>query len=596
MGKKDNKPFFAALLFGFCAFSIPLLLHDTRHLWMPGYKEAGSDGDDAPSYPPYVPPEPEDERVTEFRTAVSDGKIFDAAKMRAAALAADPPLDLVTKEHWHGNTPLYEAARAGQKEMAEWLIEHGADADHANEWGDSPLNEAASMGHWDIVWLLADKGANMTRTSEHGHNSLVLSAVRHHSVDALAELKRRGADLEQRQWNQNTVLHEAARTGQGELVAWLLAHGGLDINATNDSGENAVSEAAVMGHQDVLWQLVAAGADLGAPGSAQANSLLHAAVRHAYIDLLSALHEKGVGMMQEQHGRLPLTEAVSRGEPTVVEWLLQHGANASASGEYGEPPICTAASEGKWQIVWRLHEAGASVHTENEHGGTLLMSAAHGDAIDEVHRLLKLGLNPNAGNRRGDTPLTLAAARGNIELMKLLMAKGAQAVPRGARQDTPLIRAARFRKVDAVRFLLTEVQPKIAVDEPNKKGDTALTEACRAGSVGVVEELLKHGAAVNHANGRQMTPLLEAAEASSIEVVKLLLAAHADVGATNVQKDGAVDLAQWGRHADEIQAVLKEHGAVKHHADHDSDHHGYGHEGMTGDNSGRVQQMMGQGE
>ena len=40
MGKRDTAPFFIALFLGFIAFSLPLLLHDTRHLWWPGYKAA----------------------------------------------------------------------------------------------------------------------------------------------------------------------------------------------------------------------------------------------------------------------------------------------------------------------------------------------------------------------------------------------------------------------------------------------------------------------------------------------------------------------------------------------------------------------------
>lgn len=569
MQAKD-KTLFLALFYGFIVFSFPLLLHDTRHLWWPSAGANAAEGaDDAPSYPPYVPPEPEDERVTAFRAAVTDGKLDEAKRLHAEAAAATPPLDLVTKEHWHGNTPLYEAARAGQKEAAEWLLANGADADHTNEWGDSPLNEAGSMGHWDVVWLLADKGANLTRTSEHGHSSLILSAVRHHSPEALAELMRRGADINQRQWNQNTVLHEAARSGQGEVVQWLLEHGGVDVNAVNDAQEGAVSEAASMGHTDILWQLVKAGAELGAPASAQAASLLHAAVRHANLDLLTMLHEKGVPVDVAQHGRRPLAEAVARGELVVVEWLLQHGANASDGGEYGEPPICAAADDNKWPIVWRLHEAGADVHVLNQHGGSLLMSAVHAGAEDEVTRLLSLGLGANSANRRGDTPLTLAASRGDVGMMKLLIRQGASAVPRGARRDTALLRAARFRKVDAVRFLLTEARPPLAVDEENQKGDRALLEACRAGSLGVAELLLSHGADVQKANKRGMTPLLEAAEASSLLLVKALLGHQADVHATNKQGDGPLDLAQWGRQAEEIQAVLKEAGAVRNHGEQD---------------------------
>ena len=225
---------------------------------------------------------------------------------------------------------LFEAARSGHIEMAKWLVSRGADPDHANEWGDSPANEAASMGHWDLVWYLADSGANLTRTTEHSHSTLLLSAVRHRSTEALAELKRRGVDLTQRQWNGATAIHEAARTGETSMVDWLVSSSGIDINATNDQGEGAVHEAAMMGHSDAMWHLIRAGADTGAASSPQAASLVHSAVTHANVELLELLRSRGtLSMEADKHGRVPIIEAVRMGDKAVVSWLVQHGANVS---------------------------------------------------------------------------------------------------------------------------------------------------------------------------------------------------------------------------------------------------------------------------
>ena len=53
--------------------------------------------------------------------------------------------------------------------------------------------------------------------------------------------------------------HRRARPPQ---VRWLLAHG-LGVNATNDSGETAVAEAASVGHLEVVWALLDAGGGFG---------------------------------------------------------------------------------------------------------------------------------------------------------------------------------------------------------------------------------------------------------------------------------------------------------------------------------------------
>ena len=113
------------------------------------------------------------------------GDLAKAEHLHEQSLNADPPVDLVTADQMYGQTPLFEAARSGHLTMARWLVAHGAQANKVNEWGDSAASEAASMGHWDIVWFLADSGADLTRKVEHAHSTLVLSAVRHKSLEAL---------------------------------------------------------------------------------------------------------------------------------------------------------------------------------------------------------------------------------------------------------------------------------------------------------------------------------------------------------------------------------------------------------------------------
>lgn len=225
MAIKDSElHFLFILIIGFGAFSLPLLIHDTSHLWGSDAPTSAGEGyppgyDSPPGPPPWQSYDDEDAGA-KFRHAVADGDMTQAEKLHTEALLQDPPVDLVTMAHWHGATPLFEAARGGHVAMATWLVSKGADADKVNEWGDSAANEAASMGHWDIVWYLADHGADLKRKTEHAHSTLVLSAVRHKSTDALAQLQRRGVNLDQKSWNGGTPLHEAARTGDVAVVDW----------------------------------------------------------------------------------------------------------------------------------------------------------------------------------------------------------------------------------------------------------------------------------------------------------------------------------------------------------------------------------------
>ena len=80
-----------------------------------------------------------------------DKKSFDAL------LANDP--SLANKPNNVGETPLFDAAFAGRKEMAEALIANGADVNATDHFGKTPLDQAKFFHKDDIVRLLESHGA-----------------------------------------------------------------------------------------------------------------------------------------------------------------------------------------------------------------------------------------------------------------------------------------------------------------------------------------------------------------------------------------------------------------------------------------------------
>lgn len=91
-------------------------------------------------------------------------------------------------------SPLACAARHGNLEAAEWLIEHGVDIGAClhPSLGDTALAEAVTNGHLKIVQLLVDRGADLT--ASHYGGSLFALAVRQNHPPVAAFLLSRGAD------------------------------------------------------------------------------------------------------------------------------------------------------------------------------------------------------------------------------------------------------------------------------------------------------------------------------------------------------------------------------------------------------------------
>lgn len=76
--------------------------------------------------------------------------------------------DLDKEDPFGGSSPLITAAIFGRTEMAELLIEAGADLNFQNNDGSTALISAAFFGHPEIVQLLLNAGADRTIKNKYG--------------------------------------------------------------------------------------------------------------------------------------------------------------------------------------------------------------------------------------------------------------------------------------------------------------------------------------------------------------------------------------------------------------------------------------------
>jgi ankyrin repeat protein len=90
-----------------------------------------------------------------IQVAATVGNI-EAVKRHLAA-----GVDVNAKSEVNGQTSLHTAANNGRKEIAEQLIDNGADVNAMEVWGATPLNLATGGGRKEIVELLITKGADV---------------------------------------------------------------------------------------------------------------------------------------------------------------------------------------------------------------------------------------------------------------------------------------------------------------------------------------------------------------------------------------------------------------------------------------------------
>src|SRR5262249_38832148 len=100
-----------------------------------------------------------------------------------------------------------------------------------------------------------------------------------------------------------------------------------------------------------------------------------------------------------------LIEALSKGELTTVEKLLDEGADPNAESDNGDKAIMMAAGRGYTSIVKSLLAKGADVNARDEYGNTALITAASDRYTAIVDTLLANGAEVDAENNYGDTAL-----------------------------------------------------------------------------------------------------------------------------------------------------------------------------------------------
>ncbi|KAM9336972.1 poly [ADP-ribose] polymerase tankyrase-2 [Symphorus nematophorus] len=135
-----------------------------------------------------------------------DAALLDAAKKgclaRVKKLCTRDNVNCRDTQGRH-STPLHLAAGYNNLEVAEYLLQHGAEVNSQDKGGLIPLHNAASYGHVDVAALLIKFDACVNATDKWAF----------------------------------TPLHEAAQKGRTQLCALLLAHG-ADPTLRNQEGQS----------------------------------------------------------------------------------------------------------------------------------------------------------------------------------------------------------------------------------------------------------------------------------------------------------------------------------------------------------------------
>jgi ankyrin repeat protein len=151
---------------------------------------------------------------------------------------------------------VFEACLVGDLARARVFLDKDPNAVRDVERaGWTLLHAAAYSGNLEAVKLLISRGARIDAVANTKYKNTPIQTAMLTGQGAVARaLVEAGADVNHKQWEGFTVLHDAARQGDLDLVRFFIKHG-ADVNARTIRGETPVISAQSHGHPEVAAEL-----------------------------------------------------------------------------------------------------------------------------------------------------------------------------------------------------------------------------------------------------------------------------------------------------------------------------------------------------
>ncbi|XP_047448804.1 histone-lysine N-methyltransferase EHMT1a [Mugil cephalus] len=294
-----------------------------------------------------------DESPTSVKSeAVCAADTLPKESLESILMALDDE-NLKPKKVKYPTRQLYISAKQGDLQKVIHLLVDGKDPNFLMEGQNkrTPLHAAAAEGHQEICHMLVQAGANLDMVDEEQRTPLMAACENNHP-DTVKYLLRAGAAIGQKDIMGFTCLHLAAKLGHYDVVHLLLSKASKYINCQDEGGWTPITWAIEYKHTELVYLLLARGADVNIRDKEE-NVCLHWAALSGCEDIAQALLDARCDLSAiNVHGDSPLHVAVRENHLECVMLFLSRGADVSQRNREGDTALdCCACGSKVWTAL-----------------------------------------------------------------------------------------------------------------------------------------------------------------------------------------------------------------------------------------------------
>ncbi len=294
-------------------------------------------------------------------------------------------------------TPLMIASkRKNDIQIAEFLIQNGADVKAADSRGETVLHHASMInGNKNIINLLIKHGADVNAGSP-----------------------------------SYTPLHRAAYMGASDNIAVLISNGAAVNVKGNVSDSKTPLEMAVDSKNfEAARILIENGADINTVSYYNYQPFRYRNYKQSYLNKLTHVDVNTIRFER----MTPLHRAVTHNNLQFVEYLLSKGAKTDIDAHFGGFALDFALFLNYYDISETLVKHKA----RSLYADLYLPEAIETGDYRKAELLLRIGADIKRKDYIDETPLHIASKTGDIEIIRLLLKYGADKTAKNREGKTP---------------------------------------------------------------------------------------------------------------------------------------------------------------